>query len=80
MLTTITPNTRRTAQLAALVNTLSIEEYQRLEWFKTTYAAGAHLTASGLEDTPAAAHHLAFGRWLRTSGRLDGEFTLTRES
>lgn len=80
MLTTTSPATRRTIQLRALGNTLTVEEYLRLRWFKATYAAGAHLTAQGLEDTADAAQRLAFGRHLWRSGRLDGEFTLTRDS
>lgn len=76
MLTTMNPATRRTIQLRALGNTLTVEQYQRLRWFKATYAAGAHLASHGLGDDPAAARRLAFGLWLKASGRLDGEFTL----
>jgi hypothetical protein len=53
---------------------LGVEDYQRLSWFKATCVARAHLERAGLAPEPGAARHLAFGLWLRASGRLDGEF------
>lgn len=67
------------AQLALLPDHLTLAEYRRLSWFKATHAAGAHLAVRGLPADQDAARHLAFGLWLRATGRLGGEFTLTGE-
>lgn len=58
---------------------LTLEEMRRLSWFKATYEAGAHLERNDLPADLDASRHLAFGLWLKATGRLDGEFTLTKE-
>jgi hypothetical protein len=69
----LTTATRQPTQVV-LAPGLTLGEYQRLCWYKLTYAAGAHLLDHGLLDTAAAATHLAFARYLRDTGRLDREF------
>ena len=78
MATTTDTSARRAAKLRALGNTLTVEEYHRLAYLKATRLASEHLAARGLDHDTLAAQHLAFGLWLNASGRLDGEFTLTR--
>lgn len=62
------------ADPSATPSPLSAEELLRLTSFKLTYLAGAHLEQAALPADPDAARHLAFGAWLRHTGRLGGEF------
>lgn len=75
------PSTERLAPPGAglLEGALTLEEHRRLAWLRATYAAQGHLREDGFTDDLEAARHLAFGLWLRATGRLEGEFTLARD-
>ena len=55
---------------------LTLEEAERLSWRQATWAARVHLRQAGLDPTPDAARHLAYGLWLKATGRLDAEFAM----
>ena len=71
------PLTREAHRATALrlAEHLTEDEFRRLSWFKGTYEAAAHLKRAGLVADRDAARHLAFGLWLKATGRLDGELT-----
>jgi hypothetical protein len=69
--TTVTTAARRLA--IRLPDGLSEVELRQLGWLHSTLAARTHLERQGLPPDLAACRHLAFGLWLRVSGRLDGE-------
>ncbi len=70
---------RRAANFRALTSSLTVEEYHRRAYQKATRLAGEYLAARGLAHDAIAAQRLAFGLWLKASGRLDGEFTLAKD-
>lgn len=73
-----TPLTREAHRATALrlAEHLTEDEFRRLSWFKGTYEAAAHLKRAGLPADRPVARQLAFGLWLKATGRLDGEFSL----
>jgi hypothetical protein len=48
-------------------------EVRRLAWLRATHLAEAHLERAGLPADRAACQHLAFGLWLRATGRISEE-------
>ena len=74
-----TESHRRAANARALTCSLTVEEYHRRACQKATRLAGEYLAALGLDHDAITAQRLAFGLWLKASGRLDGEFTLAKD-
>ncbi len=74
-----TESDRRAANARALTSSLTVEECHRRAYRKATRLAGEYLAARGLDHDATAAQRLAFGLWLKASGRLDGEFTLAKD-
>ena len=67
----------RSATWPRQLDGLSEEELRRLCWLQGTLAARTHLERSGLPTDLDTCRHLAFGLWLKASGRLDREFSLS---
>ena len=70
----------RAALAIRFADCLNEDELRRLSWLQGTLAARTHLERQGLPSDSDACRRLAFGLWLKASGRLDGEFTPTHDS
>ena len=77
MATAVAASRRATA--VRLAEGLSEDEFRRLCWLHGTLAARTHLGRRGLPTDLDACRHLAFGLWLKASGRLDAEFAVAHD-
>jgi hypothetical protein len=57
----------------------TVEQFRCLSWVRATHVAQAYVQEHDPSADLDAAKHLAFGLWLKATGRLDGEFTLARD-
>jgi hypothetical protein len=71
----VAPSSPAVARVAAGEKTVDFApaEVRQLAWLRATRLAGEHLERAGLTANRAACQHLAYGLWLKATGRISEE-------